>query len=273
METGPVLRLANGDEIPRIGFGTWQIRPGEETRKAVRSALAAGYRHVDTARVYNNEADVGDAIRDSGLRRHDVWVTTKLYNTDQGYEGTLKACRESIRRLGLDYVDLYLVHWPVPERRIESWRAMVKLQQDGFCRTIGVSNYLVRHLDELVRNSDVLPLVNQIELHPFLQQRVVRKWCEDKGVAVAAYSPLTRAWRIGHRVVREVAERVGRTPAQVLLRWGIEKGAVVIAKSTHAERIAENLDVIDWELGGGEVARLDELDEGLHTCWDPTDVP
>lgn len=272
MEIDRTVTLNNGDEIPRLGLGLWQTS-GADARKAVRWALDAGYRHLDTARAYGNEVDVGEALRDSGVPRKEVWVTTKLYNNDQGYETTLRACKESLRRMGLDYVDLYLVHWPVPDRRIESWRALVKLQRDGFCRTIGVSNFLVRHLDELMKNTDTKPQLNQIEIHPFLQQKQIRAWCAERGVAVAAYSPLTRGQRLDHRGVREVATRVDRSPAQVLLRWSLQKGLIAIAKSTRQARIVQNAAVWDWELGDTEMAMLDDLDEGLHTCWDPADVP
>ena len=272
MEVEPTVRLSTGDEMPRVGLGTWQVKP-DDARRAVRDAIAAGYRHVDTARVYGNEVSVGEGVRDSGVARKDVWITTKVFNNEQGYEPTIKACRESIRRLGMDYVDLFLVHWPVPEKRLDTWRAMVKLQQDGYCRTIGVSNYLVAHLEELTRHSDVLPHVHQVELHPFLQQVPVRDWCAKNNVVVQAYSPLTRGSRLGHRVVREIAQELGRTPAQVLLRWGLEKGLVVLPKSTRKERIVENLGALDFELGPAELLRLDDLEEGLHTGWDSTDVP
>ena len=201
------------------------------------------------------------------------WVTTKLFNNDQGYESALKACRTSLSRLGLDYADAYLIHWPVPDRRIASWKALIKLQQDGFCRTIGVSNFDVRHLDEIVAATGVVPHLNQVEMHPFLQQKAVRKWCAEHNVAVAAYSPLTSGQRLNHPVIREVATRGGRSPAQVMIRWGLARGAIVIAKSVHRPRIVENAAVFDWELSDVELAMLDGLDEGLHTCWDPTDVP
>lgn len=272
MEVEPNIRLSTGDEMPRIGLGTWQVRP-EDARRAVRDAIAVGYRHIDTARVYGNEVAVGEGVRDSGVPRKDLWITTKVFNNDQGYEGTLKACRESVRRLGMDYVDLFLIHWPVPEKRLDTWRAMVKLQQDGFCRAIGVSNYLVSHLEELTRHSDVLPHVHQLEVHPFLQQRPTRAWCDKHGVVVQAYSPLTRGERLGHRVVVETARELGRTPAQVLLRWGLEKGMVVLPKSSRKERIAENFAALDFELGADDLLRLDDLEEALHTSWDPTDVP
>lgn len=272
MEVSKTLRLASGDEIPRVGLGTWQMRP-EVTREAVRSALAAGYRHIDTARVYGNEPDVGEAIADAGVPRAELWITTKIWNTDQGFEATLKAGHESLRRLRVEQIDLLLIHWPVPDKRIDTWRALVKLQKDGIARCIGVSNFDVHHLEDLARHSEVRPVINQIEMHPFLPQAEIRAWCEARGVAVAAYSPLTRGERLQHRAIIEVSARTGLSPAQVLLRWGLEKGAVVLPKSAHADRIAANLDVFDVELDAHDLAHLDTLDEGLRTCWDPTDVP
>jgi diketogulonate reductase-like aldo/keto reductase len=273
MDIERTVTLNNGDAMPRLGLGLWETPAGNDTRNAVRWALEAGYRHLDTARAYGNEIDVGEALRASGVPRKDVWVTTKLYNNDQGYEPALRACKESLRRLGLDYVDQYLIHWPVPVKRLESWRALVKLQRDGFCRTIGVSNFQVRHLEELMRSTETKPQLNQIEIHPFLQQNAVRAWCTDRDIAIAAYSPLVRGSRFKHPVIREVATRVDRSPAQVLVRWSLQKGHVVLPKSTKRERIVQNAAVWDWELGDSEVAMLDQLDEALHTCWDPTDVP
>jgi diketogulonate reductase-like aldo/keto reductase len=267
----PVRTLHNGVSIPLLGLGVF--RAGGATREAVLAALAAGYRHVDTARIYRNEADVGAALRESGLPRRDVFVTTKLWNDDQGEEATLRACEASLMDLGLDYVDLYLVHWPVPERRRASWRSMERLLREGRCRAIGVSNYMVRHLDELVRDGGVVPAVNQIELHPFLQQRAVVARCEALGIAVEAYSPLTKGRRLDDPRLAEIARELGRSSAQVLLRWSLQKGYVVVAKSANAERIRENAEALGLQLDDGQMARLDALEEGLHTAWDPTDVP
>jgi diketogulonate reductase-like aldo/keto reductase len=267
------LTLRNGVEIPRLGLGVYQARRGSETRAAVEAALAAGYRHVDTAAAYGNERDVGEALRTSGVPRDQVFVTTKLWNSDHGHEQALRACQLSLDRLGLEYVDLYLVHWPVPSLRGESWRALEELLERQRCRAIGVSNYTVRHLDELAREAQVLPMVNQVELHPYLPQADVRAWCGQHGVRVEAYSPLTRGERLGDARLVEIAKRVGRTPAQVLIRWALQHDLVVIPKSTQAARIRENAAVFDFVLGAADMAILDGLDENLHTCWDPTHAP
>lgn len=239
----------------------------------MREALRLGYRHIDTARVYGNERDVGVAMRESGVPRAQVFVTTKLWNDDQGYDSALRAFDASLSWLELEYIDLYLLHWPVPRKRLESWRALEKLLSDGRVRAIGVSNFMVRHLEELLAHAKVVPAVDQIEVSPFLQQRDVRACCAEHGIAVEAYSPLTKGKRLPHPVVADVARRVGRSSAQVLLRWGLQHGLVVVPKSTHAERLAANAAVFDFELPPDEMARLDALEEGLVTGWDPRSAP
>jgi diketogulonate reductase-like aldo/keto reductase len=248
------VRLNNGVEIPRVGLGVFQSARGEETQSAVREALRLGYRHIDTPRA-------------------EVFVTTKLWNDDQGYESALRAFDASLKRLGLEYVDLYLLHWPVPKRRLESWRALESILGDGRVRAIGVSNFMVRHLDELLADAKVLPAVNQIEVSPFLQQRDVRALCDKHGIAVEAYSPLTKGARLRHPVVVRVAERIERSSAQVLLRWGIQRGLIVLPKSTHTERIRENAALFDFDISLDEMSRLDALEEGLVTGWDPRSAP
>ncbi|HZN92999.1 MAG TPA: aldo/keto reductase, partial [Myxococcales bacterium] len=240
MMLSSTVRLSGGVEIPRVGLGVFQSARGEETRRAVSEALRLGYRHIDTARIYGNEGDVGAAVRESGVPRGEVFITTKLWNDDQGYDTALRAFDASLKRLALDHVDLYLLHWPVPGKRLESWRALERLLADGRVRAIGVSNFMAHHLDELLGHAKVPPAVNQIELSPFLQQREVREACERHGIAVEAYSPLTKGLRLGHPVVVSVAGRVQRSPAQVLLRWGLQHGLIVLPKSTRAERIREN---------------------------------
>jgi diketogulonate reductase-like aldo/keto reductase len=268
----PTLALNNGVAIPRVGLGVYQAGRGEETRRSVLDALALGYRHVDTARVYGNEADVGAAIRESGIPRDAIFVTTKLWNADQGYDAALQAFDASLQRLGLGYVDLYLIHWPVAGQRKESWRALRRIYEEKRARAIGVSNYMVRHLDEIA-DSGVVPAVNQIEVTPFFQQRDVRKRCSELGIAVEAYSPLTRGQKLSDPTVRRVAEIVGKTPAQVLIRWGLEHGMISLPKSVHAKRIAENIDVLDWSIAPSELAMLDGLEAGLATGWDPRRQP
>jgi diketogulonate reductase-like aldo/keto reductase len=266
--TTATVALNSGAHIPRVGLGVWQAS-ASETQHAVAAALDAGYRHVDTARIYANEADVGKALRKSSIPRTEVFVTTKLWNQDQGYDQTLRAFDASLKRLALDYVDLYLIHWPVPGKRLESWRAMEQLFQDKRARSIGVSNFLVPHLKELTGSAKVIPAVNQIELTPFLQRRDTRALCKELGIAVEAYSPLTRGTRLDHPVVRAVASEVKRSAAQVLLRWGIQHSLVVLPKSVTPARIVENAELFDFSLDPAAMARLDALEENLVTGWDP----
>ncbi len=267
------VELRGGVRMPVLGLGVWQSAPGEETRGAVREALAAGYRHVDTARAYRNEADVGAAIRESGVPRDEVFVTTKLWNADQGYDAALRAFDASQARLGEAPIDLYLIHFPVERVRRDSWRALIRLYEEKRVRTIGVSNYTVRHLTELLGESPVVPTVNQVEFNPFLHQRDLLAFCREKRIQLEAYAPLVQARRMRHPVLQRVARAHGKTPAQVLVRWCIEHGVVTIPKSVHRARIEENGQVFDFALAPDELAALDALDEGLRTSWDPSDVP
>jgi diketogulonate reductase-like aldo/keto reductase len=262
------IRLATGAHIPQVGLGVWQASP-DDCRRAVAAALRLGYRHVDTARIYGNEADVGAAIKASGIPRDQIFVTTKLWNDDQGYDSALRAFDASAKRLGLDYIDLYLIHWPVPGKRLESWRALEKLHADKRARAIGVSNFLVKHLEELFTRAHEWPAVNQIELTPFLQRRDTVALCHEERIVVEAYSPLTRGKRLADPTVTAIAKELGKSPAQVLLRWNIEKGVVVLPKSVHEARIAENAAIFDFSLTPAQLARLDGLEENLATGWDP----
>ncbi|MFT3692716.1 MAG: aldo/keto reductase [Kofleriaceae bacterium] len=264
------LPLATGASIPQIGLGVWQSPQGAATRDAVTAALELGYRHVDTARIYRNEADVGAAIK--SVPRADVFVTTKLWNDDQGYDSALRALDASLKRLGLDYVDLYLIHWPVPHKRRESWRALEQAHADGKAKAIGVSNYLVPHLKEVLGQAKTKPHVNQIELTPFLQRRETRELCKQHGIVVEAYSPLTRGARLNDPIVGGIATESKRSPAQVLLRWGIQHGHVILPKSVTRARIAENAE-LDFELSAAQMKKLDGLEEGLATGWDPDGEP
>jgi diketogulonate reductase-like aldo/keto reductase len=270
MDLKSTAKLNDGVEIPWLGLGVWQA-PRGEAYQAVRDAIAFGYRHIDTAKAYGNEADVGRAVRESGVPREEIFVTTKLWNADNGYEQAKRACDTSLRALGLDYVDLYLIHWP-DEKRHDSWRALVELRDAKKCRSIGVSNFTARHLDGLAKVSDVVPSVNQIELHPFLYQRALLDRCAAAKIQVEAYSPLTRGQRLGHPAIVALAKRLGKTPAQILVRWAIEHRIVVIPKSVHRARIEENASVFDFSIAPDDLAKLDALDEGLRTCWDPSEV-
>lgn len=267
------LPLRGGLQIPQVGLGVFRTPTGAETRRVVRDALACGYRHIDTARIYGNERDVGEGIRASGLPRDEVFVTTKVWNEDQGYEQTLRACDASLGRMGFDHVDLLLLHWPVPGKRLDSWRALERLRAEGRARAIGVSNFMPHHLRELLAHCHEPQSVDQVELSPFLQQRELRELCRANDVVVEAYSPLTKGARLAHPVIVRVAEQLGRTPAQVLLRWGLQKGLVVLPKSTRAARLTENLAALELMLDDAQMAALDALDEGLVTGWDPRAVP
>jgi len=267
------VTLNNNVQMPILGLGVYQTPPGRVTQNSVKFALKLGYRHVDTARIYGNEADVGEAVRESGILREDLFVTTKLWNSDQGYDSTLRAYEASLKRLGLDYVDLYLVHFPVPDVRKESWRAMETLFKKGRCRAIGVSNFTIRHLEELTEESDVIPSVNQVEFHPFLYQKELLDYCQGKRIQVEAYSPLARGERFKQPRILSLAKKYSKTPAQLMIRWGIQHGVVVIPKSTREERIRENSQVFDFDISDDDMMSLDSLNEDLRLNWDPTSVP
>ncbi|MCC2333291.1 aldo/keto reductase [Cellulomonas wangsupingiae] len=268
--TSPTITLNNGVEIPQVGFGTFQVKP-EQTQQTVEDALAAGYRHIDTAAGYYNEAGVGAAVRACGLPRDEVFVTTKLRNGDQGYEQALRAFEDSRAALGLDVVDLYLIHWPVPSKDlyVETWRAFEKLLADGAVRAIGVSNFLPDHLERLVRETDVVPAVNQVEVHPTFQQRPTQDASAQHGIAVEAYSPLGQGKDLESDAVTSVAERLGVTTGQVVLRWHVQAGRVVIPKSVTPERIRSNLDLFSFELTDDDVAAIDALETHTRIGADP----
>jgi diketogulonate reductase-like aldo/keto reductase len=276
-EIAPRVRLNQGPEIPVLGLGVFQSEPGPTTRRAVAWALDAGYRHIDTAAYYRNEADVGKAVRESGIPREQVFVTTKLWHTEHGFERAQQAAHASLDRLGLDYIDLYLIHWPLapsPPLRQESWRALVKLQQEGVARAVGVCNYTVRHLEELLAHSDVVPAVDQVEFHPFVYDPELLSYCERHGIRLEAWAPLTRGRFFEHPSVRAIATARARTPAQVLLRWGIEHGVIEIPKSIHRERIVENSRIFDFALTPSEVAELDKLHDGSRVgILNPKEMP
>ncbi len=266
-------KLNNGVEMPVLGLGVYQSPPGRTTQDAVKFALKHGYRHIDTARIYNNEADVGKALRDSGIPRDQVFITTKLWNADQGYESTLRACDESLRRLDLRHLDLYLIHFPMPEVRNETWKAMTTLLKQGKTRAVGVSNFTIRHLEELLDTTDVTPAVNQVEFNPFLYQKELLNYCRQNSIQLEAYSPLTRGEKLAHPKTKTLASKYSKTPAQVLIRWSLQNGNVVIPKSVKEERIRENSLVFDFNITGEDMAVLDSLNENLRANWDPTGIP
>ena len=272
MMQSTVVQLNNGMFLPRIGLGVYQI-PANATQQAVTQAIDMGYRHIDTATLYGNEAGVGQAVRQSYIPRAEIVVTTKLWNQDQGYDKTLRAFEQSRRLLGLDVVDLYLLHWPVPRLRLASWQALETLYQEGKVRAIGVSNFMIPHLQELFAHATIMPAVNQIEVHPFFQQRKVRAFCQKHNIVVEAYSPLAKAERLKHPVIQRIAHEHKIQAAQVMLAWGLQHGLVVLPKSSHKARQQVNLESINIRLSPADMQALDNLDEGFVTDWDPRFAP
>jgi diketogulonate reductase-like aldo/keto reductase len=269
------VKLNNAVEIPILGLGVYQSRAGAETQNAVKTAIEAGYRHIDTARIYGNEKDVGAAVRDSGVPRSEIFVTTKLWNSDHGYDRAIRACNDSLKRLGLDFVDLYLVHWPVEKLRLESWRAMETLLAEGKCRAIGVSNYMVRHLEELLAVCKMKPAVNQIEMNPYIYEHFldVINLCNQQEIVVEAYSPLTKGHKLSDSRLMKIAEGYRKSAAQVLIRWALQHHFVVIPKSAKPGRIRDNANVFDFSISTEDMTALDSFNEDLVTGWDPTRAP
>jgi 2,5-diketo-D-gluconate reductase A len=272
--TAPLITLNDGNAIPSVGLGVWQTPP-EATERAVSAALAAGYRHIDTASGYDNEREVGRAIAKSDVSREDVFVVTKLWNADQGYDNTMKAFEKSARRLGLNgeggYLDLYLIHWPVPAigEFVDTWRAFAALRDLGHIRSIGVSNFAPEHLNTLIDATGIVPVVNQIELHPLLTQVELREVHKQLGIATEAWSPLGRGRLLDHPTITGIADANGKTPAQVMVRWHLQIGNIVIPKSVNPERIASNFDVFDFELSEDDVTSISSLDNGTRLGPDP----
>lgn len=268
--TSPSVQIGDGIEIPQLGFGVFQIPP-DEVQARVEEALEAGYRHIDTAAAYNNEQGVGRALAASGLSRDEVFITTKLRNGEQGRASAGDALKNSLDRLGLDRVDLYLIHWPSPARDayVNSWRAMIDARQDGLVRAIGVSNFLSHHLDRLIAETGVTPAVDQIELHPYFTQPELTHVLYDRGVAVEAYSPLGQGRDLADPVIAEIAATADRSPAQVILRWHVQHGYIAIPKASSRARMAANLDVLDFELSHEDMRRIDSLDTGERIGGDP----
>ncbi|MET9800589.1 aldo/keto reductase [Streptomyces sp. NPDC006368] len=267
----PSITLSNGVSMPQLGFGVWQV-PDDEAAKAVGTALEAGYRSIDTAAIYENEQGTGEAIRNSGIPREELFVTTKLWNSEQGHDSTLRAFDASLDRLGLDYVDLYLIHWPLPSKNayVDTYKAFEKIYADGRAKAIGVSNFLPEHLERLLGETSVVPVLNQIELHPQLQQAESRAYHAKHGIATEAWSPLGQGKGLLEApTVVAIARKHDRTPAQVVLRWHLQIGNVVIPKSVTPSRIQENIDVFDFELDSDDLAAFAALDEGKRLGPDP----
>lgn len=267
----PAIRLNSRADMPQLGFGVYKVPPGQ-TAEAVRLALRAGYRSIDTATLYRNEREVGQAIAESGVPRDELFVTTKLWNDRHGYDQALRAFDESLGLLDMGYVDLYLIHWPVPsaDRYVETWRALERLYEEGRARSIGVSNFTQAHLERLLRETAIVPAVNQVELHPRLAQASLREFHAAHGIATEAWAPLARGGELlAQPAITTIAERHGRTPAQVVLRWHVQHGTIAIPKSVTPSRIEENIDVFDFALTGDEMVSIDALDTASRTGPDP----
>jgi diketogulonate reductase-like aldo/keto reductase len=263
------VTLNNGVEMPWVGLGVWKAKQGGEVEAAVETAIRFGYRHIDTAKIYGNEVGVGQGIRAAGVPREELFITTKVWNEDQGYDKTLNAIDESLSRLGLDYVDLYLIHWPGTNRYVDTWRALEKIQRDGKARAIGVCNFHIHHLEELLRRTETVPAVNQVEYHPRLTQEELHAYCREKGIRLEAWSPLMQGKILDEPVLVEIAKRHGKNPAQVILRWNLQKEVITIPKSVTEHRIRSNAQIFDFTLTHDEMKRIDELNRNQRVGPDP----
>ena len=266
------IKMNNGVEIPQFGLGVYLTKSGTECINAVTWALEAGYRHIDTARAYHNEKEVGEAVRDSGINREEIFITTKLWNNDHGYETTLKAFDTSLKTLNTKYIDLYLIHWPVKEKRKDSWKAFEKIYESGYCKSIGVSNYMIIHLEELFSYANIIPVMNQVEFSPYNYQKDLLDVCNKNKIILEAYSPLTRMEKLTDTKLVAIAKKHSKTAAQVLIRWAIEHDLAVIPKSARKKRIIENAAIFDFSLDKSDMKILDDLDEGFRVAWDPTKI-
>ena len=262
------VKLNNGVEMPILGLGTWMLT-GKSAYDSVKWALELGYRLVDTATIYGNERNIGQAIKDSGVPRDEIFLTTKVWNDDQGYDNALSAFNKSLKKLDVSYVDLYLIHWPVTGLRKETWKALEKILEEGNARSIGISNFTIRHLEELLKNSSSIPSVNQVEFSPFLFQKDLLDYCNSKKIVVEAYCPLTRARKMDDPRIKTIGRKYGKSPAQILIRWGLQHGLVEIPRSGDKNHLQENMNVFDFELSENEIEKLDKLNEDFRVSDDP----
>lgn len=271
MDIRSCTTLSNGVGMPWLGYGTYKIENGCSVTDSVKQALEAGYRHIDTASYYGNEEGIGKALRECGIPREEIFLVSKVWNTDQGYDRTLRSFEASLEKLGTDYLDLFLVHWPTPLMG-ETWRALEKLYRDGMVRSIGVSNFTVKYLKELMAGAEAMPMVNQVEFHPYLMQNELREFCRESRIQMEAWSPLMRGRIFEIPLLEELAEKYGKTLSQVVLRWDLQMGIVTIPKTTNPSRIMENADIFDFEISEEDVARISGLDRGLRVGAEPEKV-
>lgn len=260
--------LHNGVRMPRLGLGVWKVTEEGQVEQAIKDAVNAGYRSIDTAKIYGNEEGVGRAIADVSVPREELFITTKVWNAEQGYDSTLAAFEESRRKLGIEIIDLYLIHWPVKGKYKETWRALEQLYKDGKVRAIGVCNFHVHHLEDLLQDAEIKPMVNQVEYHPLLAQTELRQFCQDQGIVLEAWSPLMQG-NLDLPQLNELAVKYGKTPAQIVLRWDLQNGVITIPKSTNEKRIRENADVFDFELSHEDMALIEGLNQNKRFGADP----
>ncbi len=265
-------KLNSGTETPVFGFGTYQLTGEKKVKEAVTAALETGYRLIDTAQMYGNEQYVGEAVRQSGIPREEIFITTKLDNDRHGYDKAKRAFDESMDRLKLGYIDLFLIHWPIEGLRLESWRALVDIYNQGGAIAIGVSNYTIRHLKELFANSQTKPAVNQVEFNPFNFQNELLSFCKEEGIKLQGYTPLSRANKFENKTVQQISEKHSKTPAQVLLRWALQHNVIPLPKSSHRERIKENAGIFDFNIGDQEMEKLNALNENYRLAMDPHEI-
>lgn len=264
-----VVTLHNGVQMPYVGLGVYKVEEGQQAENTVKAALELGYRSIDTAAFYQNEEGVGRAIAASGIDRSDIFVTTKVWNSDQGYDNTLRAFESSMEKLNLDYLDLYLIHWPVQGKYKDTWRAMEKLYKEGRVKAVGVSNFTIHHLEDLANQSELKPVVNQVELHPRLSQPELREYCKQKEIAVEAWSPIARGRVLADPILQEIADKHNKSAAQVVLRWHLQNDVVIIPKSVNPSRLKENIDLFDFELSAEEMKTVNSMNRNERFGPDP----
>jgi len=273
MMTVPTIKLSDNSSIPGVGFGTWQIKDQTECIEAVQTALKDGYRHFDTAQIYGNEQFIGQALKDSGIARSELFITTKIWTLNFFSSKVIPSFDTSLTKLQTDYVDLLLLHFPVPKLRHTAWKKIEEIHDSGKARSIGVSNYTIKHLERLLKDCRIRPMVNQVELHVFLQQPELLEYCKAEGIVVEAYSPLAHGYSLDNPVLAKLAKKYSKSAAQIMLRWCVEVGTVPLPKSTTPKRIAENIDIFNFELDSDDLAELKILNANHRTCWDPTRIP
>ncbi|MED4454108.1 aldo/keto reductase [Metabacillus fastidiosus] len=261
--------LHNGVKMPWFGLGVYKVEDGQEVINSIKSAIKAGYRSIDTAAIYKNEEGVGQAVKEAGIPREQLFITSKVWNSDQGYESTIAAFHESLKKLDLDYLDLYLIHWPVKETYKETWKAMETLYKEGKVKAIGVSNFHIHHLEDLMEEAEIIPMVNQVEYHPRLTQKELLSFCQNNNIQLEAWSPLARGRFFDDPILVELSQKYEKTAAQIILRWDLQTGVVTIPKSVHEHRIIENANIFDFELSNEDIAKIDSLNQNERVGSDP----